>query len=752
MAAKKNSWKNLHLSLKFGVTFGFAILLFITAIFMYKVSGDMTKKSYQELIGKHLKISDLSSRVSLYLSLCRNSEQNFSAEADLHHVDSFNKNVDLLGETAREIFELAGDEMKDIALPGQEIQKLSEDYKGRFSMVVSSFKTIGLDDKQGLRGKFTLVAESLENRTSRFAMTAFFFSVLDLIDSAALYFDIDSQEHQKKVKADIEKTRKAFESSMMDDETREIIGFRLDEYLQWVEQTFKADSSMLSIIKEQIGSYKTNLLDEIKMFYVPEAQVGMLSVRRAESRYIISLGDSDAGKTIEKLDTLVAIYNKSSLPSQRKNEVFLLIESYRDSFNAFVQENSRIKKLGQEMQAIVKKIEPVVDDISVKAQNMAREKIHGEESRIKKINAGAALISLVVVVFISLFVLLIIRSITKPLAESAELAGKMAGGDLTGKMELDQEDEIGILATALNNMIVNLRTIVGSVVSYTDALGASSSDLTLISGQMNQNSKMATQTTLELASTAERMSSSMNCVASASEQASTNLSMVASSVGKMETTIEEISKSSSRARAIVKKAVEQGRFTSQRIDELSSSAKDISVVVEAITDISAQTNLLALNATIEASRAGEAGKGFGVVADEIKCLATQTVKATEEIKAKIGAIQDSSLKTSGEIRNIIEIINEMNEIVMFVASSVEEQSVATKKIVENLSQASTGIDDVNRNIGENAHLAGKFSSDVTDVSKLAEELASRALKVDQSADTLSRIGIKLNLVVEGFKL
>jgi len=493
-------------------------------------------------------------------------------------------------------------------------------------------------------------------------------------------------------------------------------------------------------------------LDEIKMFYVPEAQVGMLSVRRAESRYLISLGDSDAANTMAKLDNLVAIYNKSNLPSQIKNEVFVLIESYRGSFNAFVQENSRIKKLGQEMQAIVKKIEPVVDDISVKAQNMAREKIHGEESRIKKINAGAALISLVVVVFISLFVLLIIRSITKPLAESAELAGKMAGGDLTGKMELDQEDEIGILATALNNMIVNLRTIVGSVVSYTDALGASSSDLTLISGQMNQNSKMATQTTLELASTAERMSSSMNCVASASEQASTNLSMVASSVGKMETTIEEISKSSSRARAIVKKAVEQGRFTSQRIDELSSSAKDISVVVEAITDISAQTNLLALNATIEASRAGEAGKGFGVVADEIKRLATQTVKATEEIKAKIGAIQDSSLKTSGEIRNIIEIINEMNEIVLFVASSVEEQSVATKKIVENLSQASTGIDDVNRNIGENAHLAGKISSDVTDVSKLAEELASRALKVDQSADTLSRIGIKLNLVVEGFKL
>ncbi|HKK90260.1 MAG TPA: methyl-accepting chemotaxis protein [Desulfobacteraceae bacterium] len=752
MAERKFSWKNSNITLKFAVTFGAAILIFITVIFMYKFSADMTKESYQDLIERHLTISDLSSRVSLHLALCRNSEQAFSKKRELTRVEAFNKNVDLLQQTAQRITRLAGDEMSAIALPAKKIQQLSREYKTLFSRMVASYRTMGLDRTEGLRGKFGEAATTLEERASRFAMTSFFFSVLDLLDSADLYFAVDSREHLEQVKGAIAKAEQAFSTGRMADDTRQAIGFRLEEYLKWLKEAFTADPSMRAIIRDQIGSYKKNLLQEIKMFYVPQAQVGVLEVRQAEKRYLITHDSILAGETRARLDTLAAIFEDSALPSQRKDEVLGVINTYREAFDAFVRENGRIMQLGEKMQAIVNTIEPVVVDIAVKSRNMAEKRIKAAEEKIKTINTAAAVIALVVVTVMSVLVSFIVRSITKPLAASSNLAGRMAGGDLTGSINLDRKDEIGILAAALNNMITSLREIVGSIVSDTKQLGSASEELTDISSAMSQGTKIATRTAGELAEASSSMSSNMNSVAAASEQASTNLNRVASSVEEMETTIQEISKSSSKARDIVEKGVNQGSSASERIEDLGSSARKIGVVVETITDISAQTNLLALNATIEAARAGKAGKGFGVVAEEIKHLANQTAKATDDIKEKIGGIQEASLKTSGELKEIIAIINEMNEIVLFVASSVEEQSAATGEIVENLSQASSGIDDVNRNISENARATGKFSSDVGEVSKVTQDLADKALKVDASADSLARIGRRLHSVVEGFKL
>ena len=752
MAERKFSWKNSNITLKFAVTFGAAILIFITVIFMYKFSADMTKESYQDLIERHLTISDLSSRVSLHLALCRNSEQAFSKKRELTRVEAFNKNVDLLQQTAQRITRLAGDEMSAIALPAKKIQQLSREYKALFSQMVASYRTMGLDRTEGLRGKFGEAATTLEERASRFAMTSFFFSVLDLLDSADLYFAVDSREHLERVKGAITKAEQAFSAGRMADETRQAIGFRLEEYLKWLKEAFTADPSMRAIIRDQIGSYKKNLLQEIKMFYVPQAQVGVLEVRQAEKRYLITHDRVLADETKARLAALVTIFEESALPSQRKDEVLGVIKTYREAFDAFVRENGRIGQLEEKMQAIVKTIEPVVVDIAVKSRNMAEKRIKAAEEKIKTINTAAAVIALVVVTVISVFVFFIVRSITRPLAESSALAGTMAEGNLTGRMELEQEDEIGKLAGALNNMIAKLRDVVGNIVSHTDSLHASSGDLTAISGEMTESTQRTTEKAGSLAADAESMSANMNSVASSSEQASTNLNMVASSVEEMDSTITEISQNTSKAKEIVEKGVQQGDSASERIKELGASAQDITVVVETITDISEQTNLLALNATIEAARAGEAGKGFGVVADEIKELAKQAGKAAEDIKERTGGIRDSSDKTSGEIGEIISIINEINEIVLFVASAVEEQSTATKEIVQNINQASTGIEDVNRNINENAEAAGRISTDIAGISKEAEELASRAEKVSGSADSLAEIGSKLKALVERFKL
>lgn len=156
----------------------------------------------------------------------------------------------------------------------------------------------------------------------------------------------------------------------------------------------------------------------------------------------------------------------------------------------------------------------------------------------------------------------------------------------------------------------------------------------------------------------------------------------------MTTTINEIAQNTEKANTITGEAVSEAKGASDNVDELGSAAQEISKVTETVTEISEQTNLLALNATIEAARAGDAGKGFAVVANEIKELARQTAEATQDIKRRIEGIQDSTSGTVTKIQQISKVINDVNDIVSTIASSVEEQSVTTKEIATNVAQAS----------------------------------------------------------------
>jgi len=188
------------------------------------------------------------------------------------------------------------------------------------------------------------------------------------------------------------------------------------------------------------------------------------------------------------------------------------------------------------------------------------------------------------------------------------------------------------------------------------------------------------------------------------------------------------------------------------MEEIGSAAVEISKVAETITEISEQTNLLALNATIEAARAGQAGKGFAVVADEIKQLATQTANATQDIKNKIAGVQESSGRTSRGLVDIIRIIHEVNDIARFVASAVDQQSEATREIVENISQASQGIDEVNRSINANAEVAQSVTAEVADIRKESWDLSAISRQVHTSADSLVEIGGRLQDLVRRFVL
>jgi chemotaxis signal transduction protein len=222
-----------------------------------------------------------------------------------------------------------------------------------------------------------------------------------------------------------------------------------------------------------------------------------------------------------------------------------------------------------------------------------------------------------------------------------------------------------------------------------------------------------------------------NVVSAASEQVSTNVSSVASASQQMQASIREIAKNANESARVAKNAVSVAHTTNETVKKLGESSQEIGNVIKVITSIAQQTNLLALNATIEAARAGEAGKGFAVVANEVKELAKQTAKATEEISQKIEAIQGDTKGAVKAIEEIGAIINQVNDISNNIASAVEEQTVTTNEIGRSVAEAAKGVGDIAKNIGGVASAAKDTTQGASDTQKAAQELSQMAARLQK---------------------
>ena len=381
-----------------------------------------------------------------------------------------------------------------------------------------------------------------------------------------------------------------------------------------------------------------------------------------------------------------------------------------------------------------------------------------EQTTSKKINNSVkTLIGVTLVIILALVVSIVLSLkafVTGPINALKTMVTDLTKGegDLTKRLEIKRQDEIGELAGWFNQFIEQIHTIIKEITARVDRLNNSSTEMFKVAGEMSENTENTSVRSKEVASSAKSLAGSIESVNAASDEASNNLNIVAAATEEMTSTINEISQNTNHANSITTEAADEAEKASKLVDELGSASKEIGNVTSVISDISEQTSLLALNATIEAARAGEAGKGFAVVANEIKELAQKTADSTTEIKEKIENMQESTEMAVSGIKKVSRINNTVNETVTTIASAVEEQTATTQEISAKIEQASSGTTDISDSINKSAEMVSSITSDIAEVTGSLEKLTDGSGRVNDEAQDLSEMSEKINKLVRQFKV
>ncbi|WP_413198467.1 methyl-accepting chemotaxis protein [Nostoc piscinale] len=308
-------------------------------------------------------------------------------------------------------------------------------------------------------------------------------------------------------------------------------------------------------------------------------------------------------------------------------------------------------------------------------------------------------------------------NISEQIKSIQEVTLVVTQGNLSQHIAAENAGEFQQLTENANQMISRLRSSIKQMADVATAVASSAEELTAVSKEMTENAKQ----------TAEQATSA----SASAEQVNQNSITVVTAVEEMDASIREIAKTVAEGAKVANQAVKTADRTNETIDKLGQSSIEIGKVIKVITSIAQQTNLLALNATIEAARAGDAGRGFAVVANEVKELAKQTAKATEDISQRIEAIQTDTKGAMAAISQITEIINQINDLQSTIASAVEEQTATTNEIARNIAEAAQGTADIAKSIGIVALNAQTTTIGASNTSAAATELARMAVDLQR---------------------
>ena len=390
--------------------------------------------------------------------------------------------------------------------------------------------------------------------------------------------------------------------------------------------------------------------------------------------------------------------------------------------------------------------EAVKKRVDVNTRDMSTAKAQASEV------AGSAVQTLIITAAIGLTIavgllgFIVMVGVTRPLAAMTTAMGGLASGDLAVDVHgTERKDEVGTLARSLQvfkENAITARRLAAEQEIENEAKMRRAERLDQITKSFEHNVSALTQglagastemeaTAKSMAGIAEQTTQQTVIVAGAAEETSANVQTVAAASEEMSASVQEIVQQVSQSSQIASRAVENAQRTDATVRRLATTAERISAFVSVISNIAGQTNLLALNATIEAARAGEAGRGFAVVASEVKELAGQTAKATNEIGERITEIQAATQEAVTDIEAISQIIGEMSSYAASIAAAMEEQGAATQEITRNVQEAAKGTEQVTINISDVRQGAGQTGAAASQVLSAAQELSRHSENLSQ---------------------
>jgi methyl-accepting chemotaxis protein len=418
-----------------------------------------------------------------------------------------------------------------------------------------------------------------------------------------------------------------------------------------------------------------------------------------------AVSEANVDAFVKAFDGFLDVGDTTLVPLARANRYEAFAAAYRDTALPFMSDASDAVEAENEAQL-------------AQAQTRAAESAQAA-SDARRLQIIFLVVGLIAAIGLGAYVS---RAIVRRLEKVKASLTSMANGDLTATVNVTGNDEVGEMAAMLLVAQRQTRDVVASVGAAAQSLSAAAEQTSVIANQISDGAATASNQARRVSAASEEVSLSVNTVAAGSEE--------------MGSAIAEIARSANSAAEVVGQAVTAAASANTTIATLGESSREIGDVIRVITAIAEQTNLLALNATIEAARAGETGKGFAVVAGEVKDLAQETARATEDIARRVEAIQNDSGLAVNAIGEISGIIGHISDYTTTIASAVEEQSATTA--------------EMNRNVNEAANATGQINEGITSVAENARTTAESVGDAQRSAAELSRMSNELQLAVSRF--